>query len=106
MKYQVEITEPAQRDMVEIYLYISNTLKEPGVAKRLYFDMRKAILSLETFPGRHALIKEMNLQHTGIRKCQVKNYLIFYEIEEEKGLVTILRVLYARREWQDILSKN
>lgn len=106
MKYQVEITEPAQRDMVEIYLYISNTLKEPGVAKRLYFDMREAILSLEELPERYAPIKVLGLHGTGIRKLQVKNYLVFYEIEEEKGLVTVLRVLYGRREWQGILNNN
>lgn len=106
MKYRVEITEPAQQDMMELYLYISEILKELASAQRIYFSIRDAILSLDEMPGRYAVIDEPWFADLGIRKMPVENYLVFYQVEQEEPLVTVLRVLYNRREWRFLFGDS
>lgn len=104
MKYRIEITEPARQDLMELYLYIAEILKEPASAQRIYFSIRDAVLSLDEMPERYAVIDEPWLADLGIRKMPVENYLVFYQAEQENALVTVLRVLYNRREWRFILG--
>jgi plasmid stabilization system protein ParE len=49
------------------------------------------------------LVKDEKLSHKGIRKLVVNNYIIFYSISEQLNVVTIVRVLYAKRNWIDLL---
>jgi len=39
----------------------------------------------------------------GVRFMPVESYNAFYIIDEEKSVVHILRILYNRKEWQNIL---
>lgn len=106
MKYRVEITEPAQQDMMELYLYISEILKEPASAERIYFSIREAVLFLNEMPERYAVIDEPWFADLGIRKMPAENYLVFYQVERESALVTVLRVLYNRREWRFLFGDS
>jgi len=53
-------------------------------------------------PSRHSVVQEQPYAAMGVRKLLVENYIAFY-IDEEKYEVHILRILYNRREWQNIL---
>lgn len=44
-----------------------------------------------------------SLSYQGIRKLLIGNYVIFYIVREENRMVTILRILYGKREWLNIL---
>jgi len=33
----------------------------------------------------------------------VDNYIVFYIIDEERKTVTIVRILYTRRDWENLL---
>jgi len=102
MTYSVEVTRPAERDLLGIYSYISDTLKEPETAARLYRALKQEILSLRSLPERYAVLDEPPYNKEGVRKMLVENYLVFYVIKDKT--VYILRILYNRREWQAILS--
>ena len=41
--------------------------------------------------------------HGVIRSIPVKNYLIFYLIDDATKTVNVLRVLYSRRDWTNLL---
>ena len=94
---------PAQRDLRGILLYIKNTLKEPSIARRIYTLIKEQVLTLKRMPPRHSVVQEQPYGERGVRKLLVENYIAFYVIDEEKHEVHILRILYNRREWQDIL---
>ena len=51
-RYKVQLTAPAQADMLEIYRYISEELHNPTAAIRLYERIAQAILSLADTPER------------------------------------------------------
>ena len=39
----------------------------------------------------------------GYRKLVVKNYVVFYLIDEKNKVVEIGRILYGRRDWLSLL---
>lgn len=102
-KYNIQITEPAEKDLHEIGVYISKELLEPEIAKKLVSKIAKAVSSLEEMPLRNALAADKRLAHKSIRKIMVDNYIVFYIVSDESKTVTIVRILYGRRDWINLL---
>ncbi|NMM65082.1 type II toxin-antitoxin system RelE/ParE family toxin [Clostridium sp. P21] len=101
--YNIQITEPAEEDLYEIGVYISKELLEPETAKKVISKIAKEINSLADMPLRNALVVDERLAYNGIRKIIVNNYIIFYVVNDESKTVTIIRVLYSRRDWLNLL---
>ncbi len=101
--YDVIIEARAEQDLNEIVSYIVDTLKAPDSARRLYFKLREEIMKLGEMPQRCAPILEQPYAQMGVRKLFVANYIAFFLVEEEAKEVHILRILYNRREWHDLL---
>lgn len=101
--YDIQITEPAEEDLYEIGAYISKELLEPETAKNLISKIAIGINSLDDMPLRNALAADKRLAYKGIRKIMVDNYIIFYIVTEESKTVTIIRILYSRRDWLNLL---
>jgi addiction module RelE/StbE family toxin len=104
--YQIDITEPAEKDIIETVKYIFEQLLNPTAAGKLVDDIEKAIYSLADMPQRHALVKDDDLAGLGFRFMPVNKYLVFYVIREERNTVVIQRVLYGRRDWVAILKNE
>ncbi len=102
-EYKVIIELPAQRDLQGLLRYITDSLKEPVIAKRIYTSIKEQILTLNQMPLRHSVVQQQPYAAMGVRKLLVENYIAFYILDEEKCEVHILRILYNRREWQSIL---
>ncbi|MGH4121235.1 type II toxin-antitoxin system RelE/ParE family toxin [Clostridium sp.] len=54
-------------------------------------------------PLRNALVNYERLAYIGIRKIMVDNYIVFYIANDESKTVTIIRILYGRRDWINLL---
>ena len=102
-KYEVFIKSEAKEDLREIFRYITEVLYEPAIAERICDAIETAILSLMQFPLRHSVIIEEPFALREIRRMHVKNYTIFYVVENAEKKVHVLRVLYSRRNWQDLV---
>ena len=102
-EYKIEIAARAKRDMREVYEYISGNLKEPNAADRLLDKIETKIISLKSMPLRHAIERDEQLKLRNLRKLIVGNYLVFYTVNEKAETVFIVRVLYARRDWMNLL---
>jgi addiction module RelE/StbE family toxin len=103
MKYEIVITGPADADISDIALYISNELHSPQAAVNLLDDIDRHILDLEHMPKKYALVQDERLSDQRIRIIPVKNYLVFYSINDNSKTITIIRVLYNKRDWVKIL---
>ncbi|UNC91734.1 type II toxin-antitoxin system RelE/ParE family toxin [Candidatus Contubernalis alkaliaceticus] len=99
-QYKVLMTEPAVDDLQAIVKYISDELLEPVIAKKLVGKIKEAVMGLEKLPTRHALVADERLAAQGIRKLIVENYIAFYVISEVDEIVTVIRILYGRRDWE------
>lgn len=104
--YKVVITNPAEEDLQKAVSYIANDLKNIVAAKNLLNEVEGTINSLSEMPNRFHIVDDELLASQGIRMVQIKNYLAFYVVREEAKSVTVLRFLYARRDWINILKKN
>ena len=106
MSYAVFYTARAREDLEEIYAYIAFSLQEPVTAGRLYNDIITAVHTLENFPKRHALFENEPWRSRGLRKLPVKNFLVFYTVNEEKETVNVIRIMYGARNFEKHLNEN
>ncbi len=97
-EYKVHITKIALEHMEDIKQYIAYQLSAPQAAKNLILLMREAILSLKTMPLRNPLVDIEKWNQQGIRRMIVNNFFIYYWINEEKNLVYVTAVIYAKRD--------
>jgi len=101
--YRLTFLPIAKQDMTDIVHYISNELFNPVAAAALAEEMIEAAERLCDFPyinTVHQTIKPLKQEY---RKLLVKNYIMFYWVDEKKKLITIVRVIYARRDYEKLL---
>ena len=97
--YRVDVSEPAEDDLRDIVRYVSSQLDAPLTALQMIDTIEEAIKGLSKMPQRYPLVNDDRLASMGHRKLMVKNYIVFYSIDEEDKIVDIERILYARRDW-------
>lgn len=102
--YAVKLTESAAQDLREIDRHIRFRLLEPETASQQIERLRVAVFSLKSLPERHALLMDEVLRGQGIRFVPVDNYLVFYAICADTQRVYVLRILYSRRDWRNLLT--
>ena len=94
-RYIVKITDRALADMEAIYDYIANWLHVPETAMEQYNRIAGAIESLSYSPMRCKLMDAQPEHDRGMRQRLVDNYTVIFVVNDDKDVVTILRVLYA-----------
>ena len=102
--YKLEYLPVAQRDMVEIVRYISGELQNPAAADRLAMELVNAAESILTFPYALPAYQPIRPLKREYRKILVQNFLMLYWVDEEKKLVTVARVVYAKRDVARLLE--
>jgi toxin ParE1/3/4 len=66
-------------------------------------SIREQILTLEQFPERYSLVELVSYAAKGIRKMPIENYTVFYLIHRKTCTVHVIRVLYNRRQWINLI---
>ena len=77
MKYQLHITQSAERDLIQAADYIEFVLKNPQAADDLLAEADKKIHALLLFPKEHPLTEDKLLASWGVRFMTVKTILSF-----------------------------
>ena len=55
-------------------------------------------------PRIRSLVQDKYLASLGYRLINVKNYMIFYIIDEDEKYIKIIRFLYNKRNWMSLLK--
>lgn len=84
--------------------YIEFTLFNPQAADDLLDKADQEIGSLTELPYTHQLVNDPFLNALGIRFVMVNDYIAFFLIDEEEKTVYIVRFLYEKRNWMQILK--
>ena len=106
MMYNIEFSNLANKDFDKTIDYICNTLRNPYAAYQLGTLAESTINSLTLFPYKHQLVQDTFLLLYQIRYIKVKNYLVIYTVSEENKIVYIVRFLYSRSNWKNILINS
>lgn len=93
-KYQVFITNQAQKDLSDLSFYITEILKSPLAAMGLEIELIESILSLGNKPHRVPVFSEsvVLVSDKVIWKLIIRSYLILFFINEEQSMVNIVAV--------------
>lgn len=104
-KYKIKLTKQATEHLQIIRNYISIELKAPDAAKNMLKILKKKIFSLETMPQRIKCVNEKPWHDLGFRKVKVKNYYIYFWIDENKRTIQINAIIYIKRDKNNLLEQ-
>ena len=97
-EYKIKVTRQAKEHLALIREYIATELQAPIVAKRMLELLKSEMMSLQTMPYRVKLISEQPWCELGFRRIRVKNYYVYFCVDESRKEVQILAVIYVRRD--------
>lgn len=103
-KYTVKLTRQAEEQLREIVDYIRFTLQAPNTASKMLDALAEEIYSLDQFPYRAPLTEEEPWHSQGVRRISVKNFLIYFWIDEAQKNVQVTGIIYGRRDQRHQLS--
>jgi len=87
-----------------VYSYIAVNLKAKTAAKNQVAHIRRAIHSLDFMPARYAVVDWEPWQSMQMHKLPVNNYVIFYTVDYDACIVTIVRIFYGGRNIDEIVK--
>ena len=93
-KYRVKINPRAIRELDRIYEYIANEKLAPENAKGQVDRIKKAVLSLDTFPQSHQERNEGRYAEKGYRQLLIDNYITIFRIDEPHKTVYVVTIQY------------
>ena len=90
-------------DIDSVYQYIRENLEAPMAAENLMKELKVKLNYLKENPFARSFVQDDFLASVGFRPINVKNYVIYYIIDEEKNVINLIRFLYNKRDWKNIL---
>ena len=96
--YKLIILPEAQQDIRNIVLYIARELSAPQAALNLQAEFEKEIKALAKMPKRIRTVEEQPWKDAGIRKIRVKNYYIYFLVDDDEMAVKVNAVIYTERD--------
>ena len=106
MSWKIEYADQAKRDLRSIYEYIAFILLEKGTAADLYKAIVTEINSLDMMPKRYPLYHDEPWTSCGVHFLTVKDYLIFYLVNDEAETVSIVRIGYGGQDIGRFLAET
>ena len=97
-EYTIRITLQAKGHLREIRRYIEMELLAPIAAKNTIAAIKAEMQSLKKMPARIHLTPEQPWHDQGVRRDRVKNFYIYFWIDEEQKKVQIIGVIYVKRD--------
>ena len=105
-KYIVEISETAEQDLENIILYLRYNLAGDIIADKYKILFKQELKNLEDIAESMPILDEELTGHKNIRKVNVRNYIIFYTVDEENSKVLVLRIGHAFMDWEKYLKEE
>ena len=104
-EFVYRLTGKAEADLDNILSYVSVQLSNPQAAAAFLEKLQDAISEACSFPESGSPVDNEFLPSKAIRKKQVGNYIVYYFPDEKAETVNILRILYGRRNLDEILRE-
>ena len=103
-KYLVEISKTATQDLENIISYLRCNLSGDIIADKYKILFKQELKNLEDIAGSISILDESLTGHKNVRKVNVRNYVIFYIVDEENFKARVLRVGHAFMDWEKYLK--
>ncbi len=103
-KYIVKISETAKQDLENIISYLRFSLAGDIIADKYKILFKQGLKDLENIAGSMSILNEDLTGHKNIRKINVRNYVVFYIVDEENSKALVLRIGHAFMDWEKYLK--
>ena len=103
-RYIVEISETAEQDLENIISYLRYDLAGDIIADKYKLLFKQELKKLADVAGSMPVLEEKLTGHKNIRKINVRNYIIFYIIDEDVDKVFVVRIGHAFMDWEKYLK--
>ena len=103
-KYIVEISKTDKQDLESIISYLRHNLAGDIIADKYKILFKQEFENLENVAGSMPVLNEMLTGHKNIRKINVRNYIVFYIVDEENSKALVLRIGHAFMDWEKYLK--
>ena len=104
-KFGYLLTKRAESDLDGIVSYIAVELTNPQAASDFVDRLQDNIEEARNFPESGSLVHNEFLQVENVRKKLVGNYIMYYLPDTEEKIIYILRIVYGKRNMDEILKK-
>ena len=102
---QYFFTNKASNDLDEILNHFINVSHNFLAAQTFYENVFKTIDRILLFPNSYPVVNNKWINVKDVRKTVIDDYLLYYIYDKEKELITILRIVYSKRDIETILKK-
>ena len=96
--YTVRITRQAREHLRGIKQYIAEELFAPDAVRNTIAALRKEIQTLSQMPERIKLTEEEPWRSEGVHRMRVRNYYVYFWIDEDNNKVQVTSVIYVARD--------
>ena len=103
-KYIVEISETAEQDLENIIRYLRYNLAGDIIADKYKILFKQELKNLENLAGSMPILSEKLTGHKNIRKINVRNYIVFYIVDDEVSKALVLRIGHGFMDWEKYLK--
>ena len=99
-KYDVEVSETAKKDLENIISYLRYDLAGDIIADKYKILFKQELKKIEDIADSMPILDEKLTGHKNIRKVNVRNYIIFYIINEKNNKAFVVRIGHAFMDWE------
>lgn len=103
-RYYMIVTPQAEEQIRDIAYYIAVDLQAPEAAETFLDELQDTFQTISYNPERQFLVEDEPWHSEGIRKIQVKNYMVYFWIDIDAAAVKITGVCYAKRDLKKFLE--
>lgn len=100
--YSIKFSPKAKDDLEKIVEYISFSLEMPEIALKQRNRIIQKIKSLSTMPTSYRRFTTGRWKKINAYKMVVDYYVALYVVDEEKHVVMIHRIIYAKRNLDNL----
>ncbi|MDR0456024.1 MAG: type II toxin-antitoxin system RelE/ParE family toxin [Treponema sp.] len=104
--YYVKYSKIIDDDIDSCYFYIKEKLEAPRAAENLMEELYNKKNEIKESPYKRPLVQDSYLASEGIRSIKVKNYVLYYNVDEDKKCINAIRFLYNKRNWKNLLKEK
>lgn len=101
-----QLTDIAQEDFDNMIRYMLENLCNHQAAVTFADDIEHALENLCEFPFKGPHVDNPNLFVKDVRRLVVRQYIIYYSVNAEKKIITIIRIRHSLQDQNSLLGKD
>lgn len=101
MAYKLVKTDSFQHDLDAVIGYIVMALENKPAAAALLDAIEQSFDGIERMPLMYEACRDPHLRELGYRKVVIRNYIMVYQVDEDK--VNLMRLFYGRQDYEKLL---